>query len=77
MVMMMEMKLPVTLLNSSMISALLFDLGMLPTNRRRLGTLMFTFRCLPPFISISFNCVRLVETITQSPISYLFFSRDY
>lgn len=49
--------LPVTLLNSSMISALPLDLGMLPTNRRRFGTLTLIFRCLPPFISKSFSCV--------------------
>lgn len=49
--------LPVTLLNSSMISILPLDLGMLPTNRRRLGTLTLIFRCRPPFISKSFSCV--------------------
>ena len=49
--------LPVTLLNSSMISILPLDLGMLPTKRRRLGTLTLIFRCRPPFISKSFNCV--------------------
>lgn len=49
--------LPVTLLNSSMISAWPLDLGMLPTKRRRLGTLTFTFRCRPPFISILFSCL--------------------
>lgn len=49
--------LPVTLLNSSMISVLPLDLGMLPTKRRRFGTLTLIFRCRPPFISISFNCM--------------------
>jgi hypothetical protein len=33
------------------------DLGMLPTKRRRFGTLTLIFRCRPPFISKSFSCV--------------------
>jgi hypothetical protein len=43
--------LPVNLPNSSNISSLPLDLGMLPTKRRRFGTLMLTFSVLPGLIS--------------------------
>lgn len=43
--------LPVNLPNSSKISSLPFDFGMLPTKRRRFGTLTFIFKHLPGLIS--------------------------
>lgn len=46
-----KVHLPVDLLNSSRISSLPFDFGMLPTKSRRFGTLMFTFRLLLGLIS--------------------------
>lgn len=48
--------LPVSLPNSSNISSLPFDLGMLPTKRRRLGTLTFIFKHLPGLISKLSSC---------------------
>lgn len=48
--------LPVNLPNSSNISSLPFDFGMLPTKRRRLGTLTFIFKHLPGLISKLSSC---------------------
>lgn len=43
--------LPVNLPNSSSISSLPLDLGMLPTKSRRFGTLILILRVFPGFIS--------------------------
>lgn len=51
-----EFHLPVNLPNSSNISSLPFDFGMLPTKRRRLGTLTFIFKHLPGLISKLSSC---------------------
>lgn len=48
--------LPVNLPNSSNISSLPFDFGILPTKRRRFGTLMLIFKHFPVLISKLSSC---------------------
>lgn len=48
--------LPVNLPNSSSISSLPLDFGMLPTKSRRFGTLMLIFRVFPGLISWLSSC---------------------
>lgn len=48
--------LPVNLPNSSSISSLPLDLGMLPTKSRRFGTLILILRVFPGFISWLSSC---------------------